>query len=180
MNSRILTCVATSLALFASTAGAQTLPICPTSPIIRLLRFPYFLAGGGGPITGAEIELLIQQNITPFEVWQFKFENIAMAGNVISGVARGIQIPQFLPIPVPVQAGYFGPLSAGDYTIVVQPIATNVTPNVNCAILQIPLTVLQGAGDVPVPGLTEKLAALLAGLLALLATFKLRRSRVGR
>lgn len=177
MTARSLCSCMALLLLATATVAAQTAPICPSSPYIRILRFPNEFGVGGVPISDHRVELLIQQVVSTTEYWNFKFEGAVVVDNVISGSAPGIRAPPPGFPPGPVQAGLFGPVPAGDYTIIVQPIATNVTPNVNCPLLTIPLTVLQGNQAVPVPAPTGALAALLASLLACIAIVVLRLRR---
>lgn len=170
-------CMALSF-FVASYVPAQTVPICPTSPYIFVLRIAPG-EPGGPPISDRLIQLLIQQTVSSNEYWQFKLQDATRSGNVISGNAPGIGfIGGFSGLPN--QVGIFGPLPAGEYSIVVQPIATNVTPNVNCPLLTIPLTVLQGNEFVPVPAVTGTLAALLGSLLAGMGALVLRLRRRAR
>lgn len=163
--------------LWIPTAHSQTVAVCPTSPEITLISFAPFGGPGGPPVSNLRISLLIGQASSANGAWNYPIQNVTVSDNEIGGTAPGVFVPNGFGAPN--QPGIFGPVPAGDYTITVQPIATNVTPNVNCPILQIPLTVLQGFENVPVPAPTGTLAALLAGLLALMASVALRRTRVG-
>lgn len=160
------------LLCFATYSFAQSAPVCPTSPFIAM--GVNAASAGGRPITSNdEIRLGIRQQTPVGGPWDFPISNVMVTGNIISGIALGIV--GFGGVPANV--GIFGPVPAGDYTIVVQPIATNVTPNVNCPLLNIPLTVLQGYVAQPVPGPMGWLAALLVSLLAVAAGWQLRLGR---
>lgn len=175
MTARALSRYMALFLLATANVAAQTAPICPTSPYIFVLRFAPSEVEGP-PISNRRIQLLIQQTVSSTEYWQFKLQNATVSGNVISGDAPGIGfLGGFSGRPNAV--GIFGPITAGDYSIIVQPIATNVTPNVNCPLLTIPLTVLQGNEAVPVLAPTGALAALLASLLACIAIVVLRLRR---
>ena len=170
---RLAKCMAaTGVLCLATHSLAQTVPVCPTSPGIVLgVAAPF---AGGRPInSNDQIALAIRQETPVGGPWDFPISNVVVTGSIISGVALGIV--GFGGVPAHV--GVFGPVPAGDYTIVVQPIATNVTPNVNCPLLNIPLTVLQGYVAQPVPGPTGWLAALLVFLLAVAAGWQLRLGR---
>lgn len=165
-------CLAFSL-LAATSAVAQTAPVCPINPYITLAAL--FAPGAGPPVSDRQILLLISQFITATEIWNYVIQDVVVSGNQIAGSAPGVRRP--IGPGAPNQYGVFGPVPAGDYTITVQPIATNVTPNVNCPLLTIPLTVRQGNEATPVPGITGRLATLLAGLLACIAALALRLRR---
>ena len=169
--------VAVNVVFSSAVVHSQGVPACPTSAVITLVSIAPFSGASGPPVSNLQISLLIGQVATG-GVWYYPIQNVIVSGNQIAGTALGVFVPSGFGAPN--QPGIFGPVPAGTYTIVVQPIATNVTPNVNCPILQIPLTVLQGFENVPVPAPTGKLAALLAGLLALMAGVTLGRRRAGR
>ena len=167
--------IVTWMTLAAAFAHAQTTPICPTSPDIRLTTWPPVPVR---PISSSETIAFAMRQLYagPGVDWDFVLENPLISGFQITGDAPGMIAPRGF-IAIPYRITLFGPIPAGNYTITVRPIATNVTPNVVCPSLTIPLAVAQGFVNVPVPTINGKLAALLAALLMFTAVLALRRPK---
>lgn len=160
----------------AADAMAQITPFCPTNNP-RILLGP--LSGSSVITPNTQIGMSIRQNIpvnNHVQAWDFPIQDVTVDGMVVTGIALGVYAGEASFNP-PSRIGVFGPFPAGDYTIHVTPIATNVTPNVPCPLLTIPLVVRQLYSNEPVPVTNGWLAALMAGLVGLLGAFALRRLR---
>lgn len=155
----------------ASLSFAQTVPVCPSSPI-----YAYF-SPTGSPITDVDpIKFWIRQP-SASGLWDFQPGNFIVSGANITATATGV-LGGGVGAPAPV--GIFGPLAAGTYTVSVVATATNVVPNVQCAPFVSQLIVRQSAGagtyePVPIGSLWSSFLLLCS--LALAGAFHVGRSR---
>lgn len=147
--------------------SAQTTPYCATNIASVLFIAPDGVLLSSNKETWMGLRQSFGQGIT----YDFKPENIIVNGFQITLDARGIVVP-FSTIPVAFTS--LGILPAGNYSVVVQPIATNVLPNVVCPTFTVPLLIPQGAQITPVPTLRGLSLLLLGGLLGLIGVLGYR------
>ena len=159
-----------ALLLGATVSFAQTIPVCPTSPIYA------YLSPTGSPITDSDrIRFWIRQ-WADSGLWDFQPRNFVGAGSNITATASGVLGGAGFGQPAPV--GVFGPLAAGTYTMTVFASATNVTPNVQCPPFVSQFVVHASAGaatSVPVPSVSIWSMCLLLFSLVLGGALFLRR-----
>lgn len=107
-------------------------------------------------------------------MWDFVAENIQTSGYAISLDAPSVAVP-FSSVPIAFRA--LGVLPAGTYAVTIRPVARNVTPNVACPVLTVPLEVTQAYEYVPVPVAERGWVLVLASVLALFGAVRLSRRR---
>lgn len=154
-----------------SAAHGQTVPACATSAATVGFLGPV----GGIYNSNTEVRMGIRQVFSQgFQIYDFVAQNVVVSGFSITLNAPGLFVPS---VTVPATFGSLGTLSAGTYSVVVTPIATNVTPNVVCPPFTVPLVVPQGAQNTPVP-INNRLALALLALALGAAGFAARRNGV--
>lgn len=159
------------LCAMPSRSSAQVSLACPTGSQYGVLTLP------PGPLyEGSTIYIWVRESIFSGPAagfWDFDPMNIVVAGFQISATAVGrIGNGGFMGQPTLVP---FGPLNAGSYTFTLNAVATNVTPNVACPPLTLPIIVVPtGSSSVPVPAQSSWLSGLAALLLAITGAIFIR------
>lgn len=160
-----------AVAFFSPHASAQQVLACPTGSTYGIGSTP------PGPTTAdARLRMWVRELIPSGPAagaWDFKPENFVVSGFQVTATAVGVRGCGFYYCPAP--STEFGPLAAGSYMVTVNATATNVTPNVACPPMTVPLVVLPAAVAVvaePVP-IGSRWSAILAVLLVLVGGAKL-------
>ena len=147
-------------------------PVCPISSDVHFIAAPPASPSAINSATVTQMGIYVISS----GHWDFIPQNILVAGFAVTASAQG----QYLLFPGPVKFVPVGILPAGSYSVTINPTATNVTPNVACPALTVPLVVVQGLENVPVPIANGAWAALLASLAGLLGLAWMSRRRLGR
>ncbi|MEO8460886.1 MAG: hypothetical protein ABI451_10175, partial [Dokdonella sp.] len=126
---------------FCHPASAQSqMPLCPDAAAVT---FGFNETVPPGPVPGNFTLVTIEKFFSPppgfnLRVFDYWAENIERSGDQIDFDARGAEVGNF---GQPAHFDSLGVIPAGQYTVTIHPIATNVTPNVTCPELVIPIAV---------------------------------------